>query len=800
MLVCIAPSGPIQPSAPGVRAAPDRLELLEDLHRADLRRAGDRPAREGGGQQVERVAPGREPAGDRRDEVLDRGGPLEAAEPRDADAPRAADAAEVVAQHVDDHHVLGAVLGAREQLAGQRPVLVAVAAARPRALDRVASLTRPSASTARNGSGEADSSARGRPVQLARAEVEVRREERRVARPQPPVAVPRVGLERRLEPPGQVGLVDVAAGDVRRGPASTPASYAARERPDRNSSVGPSARLVGRGARASATAGLVSRAWTSSSRRASRRASPSSARPPSHASPGPPVPGDDPVVQGEAQERQPLVVGRDRRQPLEGVPEVVAEEADQPAEEARRVGRDDDRPVEPGDEPARDRERVRPGGRAPRGRRPDRRSGSVQRALRPGRALSSRARPGQVAERLGHVDRASGGEAVREPPEPERGARSGRGDHGAMIRRADRRAAPASIGSRMRSRDLGIVIGRRRPGPGNAITDVAGVRVGHTTLISGDGPLVDRPAARSGRASRSSCRTTATRGRSRSSPAAHRLNGNGELTGLEWIREAGQLGGVVGLTNTHSVGVVHDALIAAAYRAVPDGAPSWSLPVVGETWDGALNDTNGFHVRPEHVDAAIGGGDVRAGRRGRRRRRHRDGLPRVQGRDRDERRGSPRPTRAAGRSARSCRPTTASGPGCASTGCGSARRSRRRTCRRRTTRPTRSPPAPAARGRRRGHAPARVGLDHRAARDRRARSCRTSASAWPSGPGSGWRGSAARAGTTRATSSSPGRPATAVCRGSRARTSATRSTSGWSPTGPSTRCSTPRSRRPRRRS
>ena len=156
----------------------------------------------------------------------------------------------------------------------------------------------------------------------------------------------------------------------------------------------------------------------------------------------------------------------------------------------------------------------------------------------------------------------------------------------------------------MRSRDLGIVIGRGRPGPGNAITDVAGVRVGHTTLISGDGPLV---------VGRGPVRTGVTvvvphDGDPWTEPVfagAHRLNGNGELTGLEWIREAGQLGGIVGLTNTHSIGVVHDALIAGAVRGAVGGAATWSLPVVGETWDGSLNDTNGFHVRPEHVDAAI---------------------------------------------------------------------------------------------------------------------------------------------------------------------------------------------------
>jgi D-aminopeptidase len=84
-----------------------------------------------------------------------------------------------------------------------------------------------------------------------------------------------------------------------------------------------------------------------------------------------------------------------------------------------------------------------------------------------------------------------------------------------------------------------------------------------------------------------------------------RLNGNGELTGLEWIREAGLLAGPIAITNTHSVGVVHDALIAHAVRTRPAASRIWSLPVVGETFDGPLNDQNGFHVRREHVDAAL---------------------------------------------------------------------------------------------------------------------------------------------------------------------------------------------------
>jgi D-aminopeptidase len=159
----------------------------------------------------------------------------------------------------------------------------------------------------------------------------------------------------------------------------------------------------------------------------------------------------------------------------------------------------------------------------------------------------------------------------------------------------------------VRARDLGIVIGLGTPGPLNAITDVAGVRVGHTTLVSGDGPLV---------VGRGPVRTGVTVVAPRSGDASlepvfagcHRLNGNGELTGLEWVRESGFLTSPVAITNTHSVGVVRDALVEIAIAAV---GSDWALPVVGETWDGLLNDINGFHVKPEHVrqalDAATGG-------------------------------------------------------------------------------------------------------------------------------------------------------------------------------------------------
>jgi D-aminopeptidase len=142
-----------------------------------------------------------------------------------------------------------------------------------------------------------------------------------------------------------------------------------------------------------------------------------------------------------------------------------------------------------------------------------------------------------------------------------------------------------------RASDLGLEIGRLPRGAANAITDVAGVRVGHTTLVEGD-----------------DVRTGVTVVLPPPEPlfaGCHRINGNGELTGLEWIRDSGLLTTGVALTNTHSVGVVRDALISEA----PPGEGAWSLPVVGETWDGLLNDINGFHVRPEHVRAALTSAD-----------------------------------------------------------------------------------------------------------------------------------------------------------------------------------------------
>jgi D-aminopeptidase len=153
-----------------------------------------------------------------------------------------------------------------------------------------------------------------------------------------------------------------------------------------------------------------------------------------------------------------------------------------------------------------------------------------------------------------------------------------------------------------RYRDLGLTVGLLAPGPLNAITDVDGLTVGMTTLIEGEGPLhVGVGPVRTG------VTVIVPHGDIGVEPVfagCHRLNGNGELTGLEWVRESGQLTTPVALTNTHSVGVVRDALVAAEIRGT-DLTAYWSLPVVGETYDGALNDINGMHVRPEHLFTAL---------------------------------------------------------------------------------------------------------------------------------------------------------------------------------------------------
>jgi L-aminopeptidase/D-esterase-like protein len=155
-----------------------------------------------------------------------------------------------------------------------------------------------------------------------------------------------------------------------------------------------------------------------------------------------------------------------------------------------------------------------------------------------------------------------------------------------------------------RARELGLAaaIGGT-PGPIDAITDVAGVEVGHTTLISGEGPLV---------VGRGPVRTGVTvvhpRGKARPDPvfgAWFTLNGNGEMTGTTWLEESGILEGPVAITNTHSVGVVRDAILQ--WQVSRPGLQPWGLPVVAETYDGLLNDINGFHVKAEHALAALDG-------------------------------------------------------------------------------------------------------------------------------------------------------------------------------------------------
>ena len=165
--------------------------------------------------------------------------------------------------------------------------------------------------------------------------------------------------------------------------------------------------------------------------------------------------------------------------------------------------------------------------------------------------------------------------------------------------------------SKPRARDLGVPFDGTS-GPLNAITDVSGITVGHTTLISGEGKLqIGKGPVRTG--------VTAVLPRGKDSmmnpvfAGWWSLNGNGEMTGTTWVEESGFLEGPVMITNTHSVGVVRDAVIQ--WR-VAHGQPDptgywWSLPVVAETWDGWLNDINGFHVTPEHafqaIDSAHGG-------------------------------------------------------------------------------------------------------------------------------------------------------------------------------------------------
>jgi L-aminopeptidase/D-esterase-like protein len=173
---------------------------------------------------------------------------------------------------------------------------------------------------------------------------------------------------------------------------------------------------------------------------------------------------------------------------------------------------------------------------------------------------------------------------------------------GSLVLGAASLVAPdAGAQGKPRARDLNLPIGGTA-GPLDAITDVAGVEVGHTTLISGSGKLV---------VGQGPVRTGVTvvhpRGKRNHDPvfaAWFTLNGNGEMTGTTWVQESGYLEGPVAITNTHSVGVVRDAIIKWEVGQQNMLQPWW-LPVVAETYDGGLNDINGFHVKEAHALAAL---------------------------------------------------------------------------------------------------------------------------------------------------------------------------------------------------
>jgi D-aminopeptidase len=172
-------------------------------------------------------------------------------------------------------------------------------------------------------------------------------------------------------------------------------------------------------------------------------------------------------------------------------------------------------------------------------------------------------------------------------------------------------ALPLLAQTPTRARDLGVPF-EGTPGPLNAITDVKGVEVGYRTLISGEGKLeVGTGPVRTG--------VTAIfpRGKTAVDPVFagwFTENGNGEMTGTTWVEESGFLYGPVMITNTHSVGIVRDTVISWQLK---HGTPIpledwWSLPVVAETWDGYLNDINGFHVKPEDAIAAMASAEAGA--------------------------------------------------------------------------------------------------------------------------------------------------------------------------------------------
>ena len=162
-------------------------------------------------------------------------------------------------------------------------------------------------------------------------------------------------------------------------------------------------------------------------------------------------------------------------------------------------------------------------------------------------------------------------------------------------------AFATSAQNKPRARDLGVPF-EGTPGPLNAITDVRGVEVGVATIVRGDGAL-----KRGEGPVRTGVTVILPRGKSSNDPVFagwFSQNGNGEMTGTTWIDEGGFMEGPVFITNTHSVGVVRDAAVAWSVKQGKMFQP-WSLPVVAETWDGSLNDIDGFHVKPEHVFQSI---------------------------------------------------------------------------------------------------------------------------------------------------------------------------------------------------
>ena len=162
----------------------------------------------------------------------------------------------------------------------------------------------------------------------------------------------------------------------------------------------------------------------------------------------------------------------------------------------------------------------------------------------------------------------------------------------------------SSFGQKPRARDIGIPFDGTT-GKFNAITDVAGVEVGYSTIISGNGELIPGKGP-----VRTGVTVILPKGKTGQNYAAawYSLNGDGELTGIPFIEDYGFGYGAIGITNTNSVGIERDAIGEWNYKKFSQGDAddfSFGLPIVGETWDGMLNDINGYHVKKEHVWEAL---------------------------------------------------------------------------------------------------------------------------------------------------------------------------------------------------